>query len=180
MGLDNGGGILMQPVFTDDSTILGDGTVEHPLVASGGGGGIQVARVAITNSQIRNMGSTGNTPVEILPSPGEGKAIIVLQALLEYIFGTTVFTFPGTPPNPAVALGGASNILDSAITIAFSVAASASGFGLGWDTTHANLLALLDGNSEQCLASDLENTLQDFDSGDGSAVMTVWYSTVEV
>jgi hypothetical protein len=30
---------MQQPIFTDNSTILGDGTEEHPLHGSGGGGG---------------------------------------------------------------------------------------------------------------------------------------------
>lgn len=46
------------PVFTDEETILGDGTEEHPLMAAGSGGGAVVAKAA--NSSRARIDIPGN------------------------------------------------------------------------------------------------------------------------
>lgn len=77
------------PVFTDNTTILGDGTPIRPL------SGIQIAKVTLTSAQVLAL---KENPVQIVPSPLAGKIVLPVLFVIRYLYGGTPYTVgaPGT------------------------------------------------------------------------------------
>jgi hypothetical protein len=103
------------PVYTDNISVTGDGTEEHPLVATGAGATVTADGVTITGN-----GSAGNplvaesglinktitltsaqllalsaTEVALIPAPGAGKFINIISGTVSYHFGGTAYIVGG-------------------------------------------------------------------------------------
>lgn len=65
-------------------------TIEDIAETVGGGSDYTETIVNISSEQILSI---GDTPIELLPAPGEGKYYDIKQILLEYSAGTTTYTF---------------------------------------------------------------------------------------
>ena len=64
-----------------------------PTWQPGGGGTLQTLSWTLTNSQIKNL---HNTPIQLLPAPGVGKAYVIDKAVSKLIYGgTNAFTAGG-------------------------------------------------------------------------------------
>ena len=82
---------MQQPIFTDNATIIGDGSSAHPLK---GGALLKVLTRRISSAEILSM-SAGAAAVELVPAPGSGLAIFPVRINLNYEFVTTKYTIGG-------------------------------------------------------------------------------------
>jgi hypothetical protein len=122
-----------------------------------------VKRIALTAAQLTTLHSV---PVNLVPAPGAGLALVLDSATLQFTYGTVQFTGGGAV-NPvyhglttallsgafaAATITGAANALISAGSAAAALAVTAN------------------------LGIDLLATGADFAAGNSTAIVTVWYT----
>ena len=76
---------MINPIFTDNVTLSGDGTPVKPMQAQSG---LRKAVVSISSAQILAMNVT---PVVVIPAPGPGLVIVPITAYIVYNFKTTAY-----------------------------------------------------------------------------------------
>jgi hypothetical protein len=123
-------------------------------------------KVSLSSSQILNATTS---PVTVIPAPGAGKVVVIIQSVYSYIFGTTPYSggpvglYYGTTPNQA----------DYGQLFFFAL--SASSFGL-----------VGQGGNQSDLISQYENQpilftgTGPYTGGDGTGAVTVWYVIASV
>jgi hypothetical protein len=142
--------------------------------------GLQAASVTLTAAQIKALKAT---PIQIIPAPGAGKAINLIQAVWQYKFGTVPYgNVPSFPTATLDISQGDINTSDFGLAAAF-----AEGFldqnqnmvqiqpqippsGVGIVGTQAEIenVAVHLGNSGP----------SEFTNGDGTLTVTVYYTVV--
>lgn len=146
----------------DGSTLKNIGSAAlNPLVQ-------QVAQVALTAV---NLIAMKTTPVSILPAPGAGKVLIVDAIAFQFKHGATQFTgggavtfvYHGTAVTPHTGNVAASVL--NAVTDDLQY--------LGPNTS-----AAIDLQSAINTGLDITNATAAFATGNGTAIVTVWYSVV--
>ena len=128
----------------------------------------QVAQMTLTAAQLIAM---KNTSQNIIPAPGAGKVIIVDAILFQFKNGGNVFTgggaisfvYHGTAVTPHTGTVAATVLTTNAPDVQY----------LGPNVTGA-----IDLQSEINLGLDITNATASFAAGNGSAIVTIWYSVV--
>ena len=130
----------------------------------GGGSGLSVSRTELSSAELLALNSN---PVELVAAPGAGFALLVVMAVLEVVKGTTVYGSVTPVLRYASPLGITNTQWSDALTA---------------DPT---LFAPVN-PTFSCLDSDVEDQAiqmwadSDPVDGDGTAVVTVYYVTVEL
>lgn len=152
---------INSPAFQGDGSGLTNvgSSALNPLVQ-------QVKQVTLTAAQLIAMKAT---PQSILPAPGAGKVIIVDAILFQFKNGGTVFTgggaisfvYHGTAVTPHTGTVAASVLTTNSPDVQY----------LG-----PNVSGAVDLQSEINLGLDITNATASFAAGNGTAIVTVWYS----
>jgi hypothetical protein len=128
---------------------------------------VHKATVSLTAAQIKLLKTT---PVQVLAAPGANTAVIPIAAILNFIAGGTQMTSGG-----AVSLvdhGTHTNVLAGSVPAATIQSASSSATHLG-QQAGANGLA-----RPANTAIDIEAATADFATGNGTAVVHLWYCLI--
>lgn len=151
------------PQFQGDGSTLKNvgSTALSPLVQ-------QVATVTLTAAQLQSMKAS---PVSILPAPGAGKVLVIDAITFQYKYGGTVFTgggaisfvYHGTAVTPHTGNVAATVLTTAANDVQY----------LG-----PNVSGAVDLQSEINLGLDITNATAAFAAGNGTAIVTVWYSVL--
>ena len=154
---------IVAPQFQGDGSQLTNvgSSALNPLVQ-------QVKQVSLTAAQLIAMYTT---PVSILPAPGAGKVLIIDAIAFQFKHGATQFTgggavtfvFHGTAVTPHSGNVAASVIQAAADDVLY----------LG-----PNVSAAVDLQSAINLGLDIKNATAAFAAGNGTAIVTVWYSVL--
>lgn len=149
------------PQFQGDGSALSNvgSSALNPLVQ-------QVKQVTLTAAQLIAMKTT---PQSILPAPGAGKVLIVDAILFQFKHGATQFTGGGAVS--FVYHGTAVTPHTGTVAAAVLTAAADDLQYLG-----PNVSGAVDLQSEVNLGLDITNVTAGFAAGNGSAIVTVWYS----
>lgn len=152
---------ISAPQFQGDGSTLKNvgSSALNPLVQ-------QVAQVTLTAAQLMAMFAT---PQSILPAPGAGKVLIVDAITVQFKHGATPFTgggalsfvYHGTAVTPHTGTVAAAVVTAAADDVQY----------LGPNTS-----AAIDLQSEINLGLDIKNATAAFAAGNGTAIVTVWYS----
>lgn len=126
----------------------------------------QTETVSITSPQLLGM---FNAPVNILPAPGAGKAIIVTNVIFDYVFNTTAYQAGGTIQ---LFYGAKTATASSALPAAALTA------GAGTVTTGASVTTQRNAADVANAAITLSNNTAAFTTGDGTAKVTVFYTLI--
>jgi len=152
-----------QGQFKGDGSLLTNvgSSALNPLVQ-------QVAQVSLTAA---NLIAMYTTPVNILPAPGAGKVLIIDAITFQFKHGSSQFTgggavsfvFHGTAVTPHTG------------TVAAGVVQAASD-----DVQYLgpNTSAAVDLQTAINLGLDIKNATAAFAAGNGTAIVTVWYSVL--
>jgi len=127
-----------------------------------------VATVVVTAANLIGMKAA---PVSILPAPGAGKLIIVDAIAFQFKNGATQFTGGGALSFVYHRTAVTPHTGSIAATVLQAAAADVQ--YLGPNTTGA-----LDLQSAINLGLDITNATAAFAAGNGTAIVTVWYSVV--
>jgi hypothetical protein len=156
---------IVAPQFQGDGSQLTNvgSSALNPLVQ-------QVKQVSLTAAQLIAMYTT---PVNILPAPGAGKVLIIDAIAFQFKHGATQFTgggavtfvFHGTAVTPHTGNVAASVIQAAADDVLY----------LG-----PNVSAAVDLQSAINLGLDIKNATAAFAAGNGTAIVTVWYSVLNL
>ena len=147
-----------------------------PQASSGGGSGptLQVSKVTLTQAQLEAL---SGTPIDLVPAPGAGKAIVPVSAAAHYKFGTTPYTITGGGSGIAVeyAGGGGEGALQWLIPDAGFIDQSADQFAT----------SVMGSDSAVPLTQVENQPLTAFDAnvytlGDGTVDVTIFYMVVDV
>jgi hypothetical protein len=151
------------PQFQGDGSALSNvgSSALNPLVQ-------QVKQVTLTAAQLIAMKTT---PQNIIPAPGAGKVLVIDAILFQFKNGGTVFTgggaisfvYHGTAVTPHTGTVAASVLTTNAPDVQY----------LGPNTS-----AAVDLQSAINLGLDITNATAVFAAGNGTALVTVWYSVV--
>ena len=151
------------PAFQGDGSGLTNvgSSALNPLVQ-------QVKQVTLTAAQLMAMKAT---PVSIIPAPGAGKLIIIDAIAFQFKNGATQFTGGGAVS--FVYHGTAITPHTGTIAAAVVNAAAADVQYLGPNTS-----AAIDLQTAINTGLDITNATAAFAVGNGTAIVTVWYSVV--
>ena len=127
----------------------------------------QVATVAVTSAQLKAMRAT---PVTIVAAPGAGKAIVDVRIHLQFKNGTTQYTLGGPVTFPYHGTAVLAHDAADAVAAATINAAAASN----------NMLAPISAGIKvpTGLGIDMTAGVAEFATGNGTAIVTVWYRVV--
>jgi hypothetical protein len=131
---------------------------------------LQVATVQLTAAQLIAMKTT---PVSVLPAPGAGKVLIIDAISFQFKNGGTQFTGGG-----AISFqyhGTAITPHTGTVAAAVVQAAAADVQYLGPNTS-----AAIDLQTAINLGLDITNATAAFAAGNGTAIVTVWYSVLSL
>ena len=154
---------IVAPQFQGDGSTLSNvgSSALNPLVQ-------QVKQVTLTAAQLMAMYAT---PQSILPAPGAGKVLIVDAIAFQFKHGATQFTgggavtfvYHGTAVTPHT--GNVAN------TVVNAAADDVQYLG-------PNTSAAIDFQTAINIGLDIKNATAAFATGNGSAIVTVWYSVL--
>ncbi|HZT29503.1 MAG TPA: hypothetical protein VFA33_06450 [Bryobacteraceae bacterium] len=154
---------ISAPQFQGDGSLLTNigSSALNPLVQ-------QVKQVSLTAAQLIAMYTT---PVSILPAPGAGKVLIIDAIAFQFKHGASQFTgggavtfvFHGTAVTPHTGNVAAATIQAAADDVQY----------LGPNTS-----AAIDLQTAINLGLDIKNATAAFAAGNGTAIVTVWYSVL--
>lgn len=152
---------ISAPQFQGDGSTLKNvgSSALNPLVQ-------QVAQVSLTAAQLMAMFAT---PQSVLPAPGAGKVLIVDAITFQFKHGATQFTgggaisfvYHGTAVTPHTGTVAAATVTAAADDVQY----------LG-----PNVTAAIDLQSAINLGLDIKVATAAFATGNGMAIVTVWYS----
>lgn len=140
-----------------------------PALVSQSGGQVQVASVTLTSAQLLHLKAT---PVQLVPAPGPGMVINAISATLQYKAGTIPYTGPGGNGIAISVPGESSSFL----------VGPAVGF-IDQSTDHINQLSpggpvFSRANAENAALIIRNNDAGEWSGGDGTVIVTVYYTIV--
>ena len=146
-----------------------------PWLSAQTGSTIQTATITLTASQLQNLTSI---PVQVVPAPGPGQAIVDMAQQFQYKFGTVAYT-PASCSDGKFAIYAGSNPsaagfrLNSAGFLDQTTSQVASGTNTGtWSTP------LSAAQNTPLMVANLGSA--DFAGGDGTVTITVYYTVVQL
>lgn len=151
-----------------DTTIyIYDGSAWGALSGGGGGGEpVQKVTIPLTSAQLLTLQST---PIQVIPAPGAGKVINLLQAMIVYTFVSTPYSLGDNANLELTASGNSLTLLNIAgiLGLSFDLAAA---FLTTWGSPPSTL-------DNQPIDLTFDGTA-DITAGDGTAVLTIYYFVV--
>ena len=91
---------------TNEMYILQDGVANSNWTLFSGGSSVQSTKVTLTAADILNL---HNTPVDLIPAPGSGKIINLINFISHYDFNTTPYTLTNNQSQIRVRFVGATS-----------------------------------------------------------------------
>jgi hypothetical protein len=154
---------ISAPQFQGDGSTLKNvgSSALNPLVQ-------QVAQVTLTAAQLQAMYAA---PVSILPAPAAGKLLIIDAIAFQFKHGATQFTGGGAVS--FVYHGTAVTPHTGSVAAAVVTAAADDVQYLGPNTS-----AAIDLQTAVNIGLDIKNATAAFATGNGTAIVTVWYSVL--